>query len=91
MDRYEDATVEFLLRLWQPGELYLDVGANIGLIAIPFTLSSKAKSLAGGRASLGKGKMTFCIEAVDSNIRSIEANIQLNELGGLIDVVGLAV
>src|SRR5437016_2761473 len=36
MDGYESDTVKFLHRLFDPSGCFLDVGANIGLISLPF-------------------------------------------------------
>jgi FkbM family methyltransferase len=90
MDHYEPGTVEFLLRLRQPGETFLDVGANIGLIAVPFTLLCAAKDREQRRESPHQA-LTYCIEAVAANRESLAANIALNGLADQIAVVGSAV
>jgi FkbM family methyltransferase len=78
MDGYEPDTAEFLGRLWQPGEAFLDVGANIGLIAIPFAL-------------LCDQARVYCIEAVTANKESLVNNVTLNGLDDRIIVIGSAV
>jgi FkbM family methyltransferase len=90
MDRYEPGTVEFLYRLRKPGEAFLDVGANVGLIAIPFALLCKvsSKNHVGGKTN---PTLTYCIEAVAANRESLEINVGLNDLMEQIEVIGSAV
>lgn len=90
MDRYESGTVEFLYRLWEPGETFLDVGANVGLIAIPFSLLCNASNK-GQVGEKTNQKSTYCIEAVAANRESLEINVGLNDLMEQIEVIGSAV
>lgn len=86
MDRYEADTVEFLFRLWQPGTPFLDVGANIGLISLPFVRLAQA---AGHHPATGP--VACCIEAAEANRNRLAANVELNRLGAQIEVVAAAV
>jgi FkbM family methyltransferase len=76
-DGYEAETVRMLLRLLgaSPGYL-LDVGANIGLIAIPAALLSRQHVVA--------------IEAVPDNVAAFRHNMALNRAEDLIDLVPTA-
>jgi FkbM family methyltransferase len=79
---YEEDTVEFLLDLHgrAGGNGYLlDVGANVGLIAIPF-----ARRAASRRPSV------VAVEAVPDNVAVLRQNIRLNDLGELVAVVPFA-
>jgi FkbM family methyltransferase len=73
MGQYEQETVFLLEELWRGGKL-LDVGANIGLIAIPFTARAKEK-----QRSLKR--FVYAIEAMPSNFQALHKNIELNNLG----------
>ena len=85
MDRYEPGTAEFLFRLWRPGEHFVDIGANIGLISIPFA------KLCAAAGPLPAGRWIHCLEAVAANRDRLAANIDLNELNHMLDVLGVAV
>lgn len=76
MGQYEEETTFFLEELWQGGTL-LDVGANIGLISIPFTARTKEKE-----HSLKT--FVYAIEALPSNFQALTTNIELNNLGDAI-------
>lgn len=75
---YEADTVEFLLRLatcaQRPGYL-LDVGANVGLISVPYALrmTNSPQKAAGGPVAVA-------IEAVPDNFRALQTNVALNGL-----------
>lgn len=89
MDRYEPGTVEFLARLWREDGPLIDVGANVGLIAIPFTLLCAARSPV--RAGSVNHPLAYCVEAVAGNARSLTGNIALNGLDARMRVVATAV
>jgi FkbM family methyltransferase len=79
---YEEDTVEFLLALHQRagGRGYLlDVGANIGLIGIPF-----AKRVAARQPSV------ISVEAVPDNVTVLRRNIERNALGTVVPIVPFA-
>jgi FkbM family methyltransferase len=75
---YEAETVRLLLRLLEasPGYL-LDIGANVGLIAIPAARMSNRKVVA--------------IEAVPDNAAALAHNISMNSLGDSIRVIPMGV
>jgi len=79
---YEADTVQFLLDLHASsgGRGYLlDIGANIGLISIPFARSMNGTSLAA-----------VAIEAVPDNVSALERNVALNALGKVVRVIPAA-
>lgn len=76
---YETRTVHLLLRLWKShtrGYL-LDIGANIGLISIPFAL-------------LARSAKVIAVEAVVDNHRALTHNIALNNLVGRVTALNVA-
>jgi FkbM family methyltransferase len=74
---YEAETVELLLALHGKSDGYLlDVGANVGFIAIPFALRSKAQVVA--------------VEAVPDNVAVLRRNVAANGLQSAITIVPLA-
>ena len=76
MGQYEEKEVFLLEELWKSGTL-LDVGANIGLISIPFATRAKEK-----QRSLKR--FVYAIEALPSNFQALTTNIELNKLGDAI-------
>ena len=79
---YESETVDFLHRLWQSraGSGYLlDIGANVGMISIPFALMA--------RATASDNPLVIAVEAVPDNARALETNIGLNDLGTEVVVI----
>jgi len=86
---YEGDLVRFLLRLHQSrgckGYL-LDVGANIGLISIPFALSS----LKDGDNTRANKLVAIAVEAVPDNYRALSTNVALNDLGSNMHIIQTA-
>jgi FkbM family methyltransferase len=82
---YEGETVSFLRRLSQSraerGYL-LDIGANIGMITVPFAMMA--------REGTSTRPSVVAIEAVPDNTRALEINIKLNKLDGDVTVIGAA-
>ncbi len=76
MGQYEEETISLLASLWSGGA-FLDVGANVGLISVPFT-SRIAK------ATKTTNKFVYAIEALSTNYRALCTNIELNNLDHLI-------
>ena len=75
---YEADTVEFLLRLSATGAqrgYLLDIGANIGLISIPFAIRTQLLS-----PSISNGSVVVAIEAVPANFRALSTNVAINHL-----------
>lgn len=70
---YEPETTRFLMRLRNGGGYLLDVGANVGLIAIPFARATGAPVVA--------------VEAVPDNAAVLRANVEANALAGQITVL----
>ncbi len=83
---YEPDSVEFLLRLHDrlggTGAL-LDIGANVGLIAIPTALSLRQKNVE-------TRPLVVALDAVADNIASLKHNIALNDAQEIIDVIEAA-
>ena len=76
-DGYENDTTNFLVSCFRDRGHFLDVGANIGLISIPFSMLV--------RSSMPTNEpFVSCIEAVRSNHRRLSKNIVMN---GLVSVV----
>jgi FkbM family methyltransferase len=73
---YEEETVRFLMRLRPDGGYLLDVGANVGLITIPFLALSKRSSEAGGAKDMAP--KVVAVEAVRANWTTLTHNIRLN-------------
>ena len=70
---YEGETVDFLVKCYSGDGYFLDIGANIGLISIPFALMVN-RSLAQPKG------FVFSIEAIKSNQERLQENIELNDL-----------
>jgi len=82
---YESDVVTFLHRLHtsQNSRGYmLDIGANIGLISIPFTLMSQRQT--------HNNIKVVSVEAVPDNFKALEENIALNSLGASIKAIRTA-
>lgn len=73
MSGYEYDTVKFLDRIYDKNSFFFDIGANIGLISIPFTIMQKNKFS-------NHKKYTYCFEAITSNCNSLNYNIKINNL-----------
>ena len=79
---YEPDTTRFLDRLYrsEPGDGYLlDVGANVGLIAIPFA-----------KLSNGPLPRVIAVEAVPDNARALRRNVAMNALDDAIRIEATA-
>lgn len=76
---YEADTVEFLLDLHQRdgrNGWLLDVGANVGLIAIPFAKAS--------------GVRVVAVEAVPDNVAALHENVRANALESSVSILSFA-
>jgi FkbM family methyltransferase len=86
---YEPETVEFLLQLHRAmgsqGYL-LDVGANVGLVSVPFALAVRERQDRGHR----EGLVTVGVEAVSANAAALRRNIELNGLESAVGVINIA-
>ena len=76
MNEYENETSNLLVRLWMRGA-FVDIGANIGLVAIPVA------------ARLPPGAAVFAIEAIRSNFEVLQSNIAANGLQTIIKPICL--
>jgi len=74
---YESETVKFLTKCYQDNGYFLDIGANIGLISIPFALMAN-------QSTAQSGAFVFTIEAIKSNQERLQENIAMNGLAGKI-------
>ncbi len=72
MNEYESDTTRFLVRLFDGEGCFIDVGANIGLIALPFSKLVAERDRAAPQI--------YCIEAVSANVERLQHNIRLNGL-----------
>ena len=81
---YESDTVRFLARCYPDEGYFLDVGANIGLICLPF-----AELVDHSR--IGAPPRIFCIEAVKANFERLIQNIELNDRQNAITPIGKGV
>lgn len=75
---YEEGTVDQLKKLLQPGNTFLDIGANIGWM-----------SLVGSKAVGANGKV-FAIEANPNTLPILQHNLTLNNATN-VEVFGIAV
>jgi FkbM family methyltransferase len=79
--RYSEDAISTVKPYLRPGSVIVDVGASLGLFAIP-----------AGLAAQRVGGNLVAFEPVPSNVRYIRRNVTLNGLDGVVDVrpVGLA-
>ena len=81
---YERDTVRFLASCYDKRGCFLDIGANIGLISLPFAALIDPSNFA-------ESHFIFCIEAVQSNYERLVHNIQLNQREKTIVAIGKGV
>ena len=81
---YEGHTVRFLASCYDKRGCFLDIGANIGLISLPFAALIDPSNSADS-------PFIFCIEAVRSNYERLVHNIQLNQREKAIVAIGKGV
>jgi FkbM family methyltransferase len=81
---YEPETVRFLTRCYDRDGAFLDVGANIGLISLPFASIVDQSNSA-------RSPFIFCIEAIKSNYEALIQNIKLNQRQSSIVAIGKAI
>lgn len=74
----EEGTIRWIRQNVQPGDVFYDIGANIGLYTI----------LAGAR--VGSQGMVYAFEPHVANVQSLLHNIAANELGGQVKVLSCA-
>lgn len=76
MNQYEDAATTLLARLYRGGRI-LDIGANIGLVALPLAARTRE------RAEVSPHLHAF--EALESNFAVLSGNIALNALQPVVE------
>jgi FkbM family methyltransferase len=77
MNGYEAETARFLCRLFDRSGYFLDVGANIGLITLPF---ARMTSGTINPATSAPRPYIYCLEPVHSNFETLVYNIALNRM-----------
>jgi FkbM family methyltransferase len=70
---YDDDCLSTVLNLIRPGDVVLDIGANIGSFTVP--MAAKVATPTGN-----EGGMVFAFEALQMNFHSLVANLALNGL-----------
>lgn len=78
--RYEEHVVGMLIALTTPSSVFLDVGANVGLIGI--RVANHMKRTGGGKV--------FFFEPVPSNLDLLNMSLQANDLAGTGTVLEVA-
>ena len=81
---YESDVTRFLARCYDEDGAFLDIGANIGLISLPFANIIDPSNLEAF-------PFVFCIEAIKSNYKALLHNISLNQRQNAIAAIGKAV
>jgi FkbM family methyltransferase len=81
---YEPDAVRFLTRCYDRDGAFFDVGANVGLISLPFASIVDQSNSA-------HSPFIFCIEAIKSNYEALIQNIKLNQRQSSIAPIGKAV
>ena len=86
MGGYEYDTVEFLINLYDREGYFMDIGANIGLLSIPFTLKVQSDT-----NKILPSPTSICFEAIKENCITLKRNIKTNNLQNSVKVycVGL--
>jgi FkbM family methyltransferase len=74
MNGYEAHTTRFLSRCSRGSGYLLDIGANIGLIGVPYALLRKRSPRNASQ------RMVYCIEPIRANYNALVKNILLNDL-----------
>jgi FkbM family methyltransferase len=83
---YEAETVQFLYKVFKKLDTsgyVLDIGANIGMIAIPLTMMLEKEHGMGGQT-------TIAVEAVVDNFNALCTNVRLNDLGSAVTCINAA-
>ena len=69
---FETKEIRFLQTWLRPGDIAVDVGANVGLLTIPMA-----------KASGEKGKV-FAFEPIEENVRSLKSNLDVNDFRNVV-------
>jgi FkbM family methyltransferase len=76
-DLHELHDMAFVLHLLRPGDLFVDVGANVGSYTV--------------LAAAGVGARVVSVEPVPQTLRQLLRNVRLNDLGQIVEVHGVGV
>jgi FkbM family methyltransferase len=83
MGGYEQETSSLLAELYED-DVILDVGANIGLVALPLAVRTKPRTTV-------QGPHVYAFEALSSNFQVLCENIALNDLGGAVKPLNVGI
>jgi FkbM family methyltransferase len=83
MSEYEADATRFLVSVYDQNGYFLDVGANIGLISIPFAFMTEAARPAPAHAPMP----IYCVEPIRSNYDSLCRNVSRNGLNDRIRIL----
>jgi FkbM family methyltransferase len=75
---FEQLEVEAARACLQPGDVAIDVGANVGLLAVPLALA------------VGPEGRVLAVEPLPENVERLEGNLRRNELGNVTVVTAAA-
>lgn len=69
---FENKEIKFLQKWLRSGDVAVDVGANIGLLTIPMA------------KAIGEKGQVFAFEPIEENVRSLQANLDVNDLRNVV-------
>jgi FkbM family methyltransferase len=65
---FESKEIKFLQKWLRPGDIALDVGANVGLLTVPMA------------KAVGEKGQVFAFEPIEENVRNLNSNLDANDL-----------
>jgi FkbM family methyltransferase len=69
---FETKEIKFLQKWLRPGDIAVDVGANVGLLTIPMANAA------------GEKGQVFAFEPIKENVRSLQSNLDVNDLRNVV-------
>jgi FkbM family methyltransferase len=69
---FENKEIKFLQKWLRPGDVAVDVGANVGLLTIPMA------------KAIGEKGQVFAFEPIEENVRSLQSNLDVNDLHNVV-------
>jgi FkbM family methyltransferase len=69
---FENKEIKFLQKWLRPGDVAVDVGANVGLLTIPMA------------KAIGEKGQVFAFEPIVENVRSLRSNLDVNDLRNVV-------
>jgi len=69
---FETKEVKFLQKWLRPGDIAVDVGANVGLLTIPMA------------KRIGREGQVFAFEPIEENVLCIKSNLNVNDLNNVV-------